>query len=295
MTVKSPEFVEGRNSGTTREVDVSLRGQIGSASIFVMVECRDRSRPATVQWIDEVATKADDVGASKVVVVSSSGFATTAREYAQRLGIDTRTLSELESADSLAWLIHVPVIAVEYKRIEFVSVSVGLATGSDGPAPNPGEAPQVGARTTLFRRKKDGMPADLMDAWADVSEKVYDSERPDRRRQTVVLNYVNPDDRFQLQIRGQWWDVESLRLVVEVWIDIVEQPLSQFRYASGEVSLTEGFSFEVDQGDGPQKVVITVTHNSDITGSEIPAGAVMSAAMEPIKRAEPTQPINLGG
>ncbi|MGD9706003.1 MAG: restriction endonuclease [Acidimicrobiia bacterium] len=295
MTVTSPEFVLGRNSRTRREVDVSLRGQLGSASIFVMVECRDRSRPATVQWIDEVAAKANDVGASKAVVVSAAGFANTAREYAKQLGIDTRTLSELESEDSLAWLAHVPVITTQYNCVEFVSVAVELETGAESPEPIPGEAPQVGALTALFRRKRDGAPAGLMDAWNDVCEKVYDPKLPERRRLPIEIRYTNPDDRFQLQIRGQWWDVESLKLVVEVWIDVVEQALSQFRYSTDGTSIAEGFSFEVDHGAGPRKVVLTLTHDEELMGSQIPAGAVITVAMEPADRAEPTQPINFGG
>lgn len=294
MTVTSPEFVIGRHSGTRREVDVSLRGQVGSASIFVMVECRDRSRPATVQWIDEVAAKASDVGASKAVVVSAAGFASTARGYAHKLGIETRTLTELESEGSLEWLAHVQNITVEYKRVEFESVSVGLASHSEGPDTIDGAPPAIGVKAHLFRRKRDGTFATLMDAWSDVADEVYDSRRPERRRHPVEIRNRNTEDRFQVQVRGEWWDVESISLVVDVWIEVVEQPLTQFRYSTGEATVAEGFSFEVDHGDGPTSVVLTVTHDEELKGRQIPAGAVIAVATEPRPANTDADPINFG-
>jgi hypothetical protein len=45
----------GRNSGTSREVDVSLRSQVGSVSVLVIIECRDRAKPQDVTWIEPAA------------------------------------------------------------------------------------------------------------------------------------------------------------------------------------------------------------------------------------------------
>ncbi len=74
IKITSPEFIIGRNSHTKREIDVSLRAKVDSANRLVMLECRDRKGNEDVSWFDELFGKSDDVGANKVIAVSSSGF-----------------------------------------------------------------------------------------------------------------------------------------------------------------------------------------------------------------------------
>ena len=81
--VKSPDKIMGKLSGTMREIDITLRGPIGSSEILIMVECRDRSRKQGVDWLEHVAKKLEDVGADKAMVVSSKGFWKDAIQYAK--------------------------------------------------------------------------------------------------------------------------------------------------------------------------------------------------------------------
>src|SRR5690349_20691053 len=71
VEVRSPDHIADRVSGGTREVDVAIRSTVGSAELLVIVECRDRARPADVMWIEQVKTKRDAVGASKAIAVAS--------------------------------------------------------------------------------------------------------------------------------------------------------------------------------------------------------------------------------
>ena len=48
VIVKSPDHLEDKVAGGTREVDVSLRSTVGSAEVLVIIECRDRGRPAAI-------------------------------------------------------------------------------------------------------------------------------------------------------------------------------------------------------------------------------------------------------
>jgi hypothetical protein len=82
VTIQSPEFIIGRNSGKRREVDVSLRTKIGSSAMFVMFECRDRQGRQDVTWIEQVAMKQEDVGANKAVAVCPDGFTKGAQQLA---------------------------------------------------------------------------------------------------------------------------------------------------------------------------------------------------------------------
>lgn len=115
VTVKSPDYVVGRKSGSQREVDVSLRGSLGSSEVFIMIECRDRSDTEFVDWIDQLKGKRDDVGADKVVAVSSTGFSSGARGAAEGSSIELRTMEELDVTDFLEWYGHKTLFLMEPK------------------------------------------------------------------------------------------------------------------------------------------------------------------------------------
>src|SRR5205823_8277515 len=61
LTIESPAHLPGKYSGTSREVDVAVRGRLGSHAVVVIMECRDRSATEDVTWIEQLATKRSDV------------------------------------------------------------------------------------------------------------------------------------------------------------------------------------------------------------------------------------------
>lgn len=103
VTVKSPDHLPDLVAGGTRQVDVSLRSQIGSAEVVVIIECRDRGRPADVTWLEQVKTKRDAVGASKAIAVASGNFSKKALIAAQKYGVDARTLAQVSTAEIKLW------------------------------------------------------------------------------------------------------------------------------------------------------------------------------------------------
>ena len=99
VAVRSPEHVKGRHSNETREIDVTLRGKVGSTDLLVIFECRERENPQGVDWIEQLATKKDDVGAHLAVAVSSSGFTRGAETLGAQKGILLRTLAEFDPGE----------------------------------------------------------------------------------------------------------------------------------------------------------------------------------------------------
>lgn len=132
VTIKSPDHLPDNVSGGTREVDVSLRSNVGSAEVLVIVECRDRGRPADVTWLEQVKSKRDAVGASKAIAVASGNFSKKALAAASSYGIDARTLAEVSTAEIKRWAgaIQMFLQTVSYDNVK---VSVRLA----GPDPLP--------------------------------------------------------------------------------------------------------------------------------------------------------------
>jgi len=90
-------------SGVSREVDVVLRGRVGSVDTMVAFECRDRRSTDEVDWIEQLATKRAEIRADRMVAVSSSGFSKGARQTATSVNVELRTVEEVERT-SIEWL-----------------------------------------------------------------------------------------------------------------------------------------------------------------------------------------------
>jgi hypothetical protein len=104
VSIESPAMLPGKHGGKPREVDVAMRGAIGTLDLLVIFECRDRKPPADVTWIEQLRGKAESVGAQKVVAVSSSGFTEGARTAARDWEIECRTLASIDDTAVWSWI-----------------------------------------------------------------------------------------------------------------------------------------------------------------------------------------------
>lgn len=80
-----------------RELDVTVRKQVGSREVLLLIECKDytysrRSRPVGIGDIDAFESKRRDLGANFAVMASNSGFAQPALNKAARTGIGAITV-----------------------------------------------------------------------------------------------------------------------------------------------------------------------------------------------------------
>ena len=93
-TVTESGMLRDKDSGDLREVDILVGYKYAGHEFSFMVECRDYSRPQTVEWIDSLIGKSKSLGVNKVVAVSSKGFTKSAIKKAQNNGIETFMLEE---------------------------------------------------------------------------------------------------------------------------------------------------------------------------------------------------------
>lgn len=111
LTVRSPEFIPNRHTGDLVEVDVTLRGRLGSTEVLIALECRDRGKPQGINWIRELATKRDDIGADSIVAVSRKGFTKDARAEAAIRRVQLRSFSSLAPQEVAEGLLGVQLAA----------------------------------------------------------------------------------------------------------------------------------------------------------------------------------------
>ena len=99
--VTESEFLEDRLTHTPREVDVCIQSILAGHKLVLCIECRDHDRPADVTWIEQMKTKHDYLPTNALVLVSRSGFTTTALEKAKALGIETLAFDDIDDASAL--------------------------------------------------------------------------------------------------------------------------------------------------------------------------------------------------
>lgn len=118
--IKINDRIPDIETGTLREIDISIRAKVGSMDLLTIVECRDRNHKADSRWIEELDGKRKSVGAHKVVAVSRNGFTDEAITKAKIRNIETRTLRKLKQRQIREWIDAHPMSLhhTEWKQIE---------------------------------------------------------------------------------------------------------------------------------------------------------------------------------
>ncbi len=103
VQIESPKKMRDRLTGRLREHDVVITIKEYHHELTIAIECRDRSRPMTVNQVEGFWKKCQDTGVNKAVIVSAKGFWNTARKKAEMLGI---RCIDLEQATSFDWMLE---------------------------------------------------------------------------------------------------------------------------------------------------------------------------------------------
>jgi len=97
-TVVHDDRITGK-SGTKRKIDISIRQQLGSYPVLIIVDCKRHTRRVSRKDIAAFQEQIEDVGARFGVMISDSGFASGALEVASEKRIVLREYREAESTD----------------------------------------------------------------------------------------------------------------------------------------------------------------------------------------------------
>ena len=92
-------MVYDKDAKTLREVDILIEYRLTHHNFKMMIECRDRSRKDSVEWIDGLIGKSKSLEVNKVVAVSMKGFTDSAIKKANNNGIDTLSIDEAVEKD----------------------------------------------------------------------------------------------------------------------------------------------------------------------------------------------------
>ena len=257
VEIRSPDFIVGKNTKTRREVDVSLRCKAGSVDILVILECRDRQSIQDVTWIEQLASKREDVGADKAVAVSATGFSQGAHNLAQLKQIELRSFAEIDEAVVFAWL---KILAVEYRtrHMDVVGVTIDLA---DLPpemtpmvvGPSPDGMRQV---DEIFRRKSDGKMMSIDDIWVTAHglgagfDQAFRNLPPgEKERSILTINFDNP--QFEVDTTAGRYNAMSLTIDANFYYYETSTPISR-RYSLSRLpgTITENAEATIEREGG---------------------------------------------
>lgn len=101
--------IMGKDSGTEREIDVSIRTTISACELLIIVQCKDHNKVLNVTYVDELWGVMQDVMAQKGILIAKKGFSKSAIQSAAKKGIE---LCLIHDAESKNWLldIDIPII-----------------------------------------------------------------------------------------------------------------------------------------------------------------------------------------
>ena len=105
FTVETRQRQFDEEGAQLAEFDIVISGRLGSASVLWLIECRDRpsgtSEPGA--WIEQLDGRRRRFNFDKVAAVSTTGFSSSAVDYARNVGIDLRTVRWLKAEDFVDW------------------------------------------------------------------------------------------------------------------------------------------------------------------------------------------------
>ena len=116
VRIESPGWRIDKRLNRRREHDVLLTVQQAHHTITIAIECRDRGRRVGAPDVEGFQTKCRDTGVDRGIIVSSTGFRTTALIKAEAHNIECFSL---EQAEALDWFLA-PGLFVQNRTIEHV-------------------------------------------------------------------------------------------------------------------------------------------------------------------------------
>ena len=131
--------VRGKISKKLRQIDISIRQNVGQYNIFIAIECKDYKVPIDLNTMEEFKSKLQDIEANKGAIVSASGFTDGAKKIAHDAGID---IYRLVDTDEHAWQAYVAIpVLCDFRGIK--SAQYSFKSSVRGPAVLPTIDPKV--------------------------------------------------------------------------------------------------------------------------------------------------------
>lgn len=117
--VKHDDKIIGKQSGTKRQIDISIKQSIGQYEILIVIDCKDYRDPVDLKGVEEFIGLVKDVQANKGAIVSASGFTTSAKLRAENAGINLYRIVDTKKHDWQTFVSMPTVCDFRRPRVSF--------------------------------------------------------------------------------------------------------------------------------------------------------------------------------
>lgn len=227
-TVTESKVLPDIHSGRAVEVDIVVEGTIADVHVVVGIECTSGKRPATVEWVNEMAGKHADLHVDRTVLVSASGFTAEALAKPAIHRIEALSLVEAEKRDWLGCLCDLDALRFAGFKLIREQVSATVAPTPNLPSENPVQS------EALVQEPGSAHPRSLKDQLAGILS--HDRVFIPVSRRWLQFNAADRPMSFRFQVT---WDcqpgttlkaisgevLELKKLVLQVRAEVRDAPL----------------------------------------------------------------------
>lgn len=120
-------MVSERVSKKRRQVDVFIRCPSGDRLFRVGIDVKDESAPLDIEDVEQLCAKGRKLDLDRYVIVSTSGFTSSARDEAGRCGVQLQTMTTFNARTVFAF------DTIQVRRFRVHNVMVIYEEGADSP------------------------------------------------------------------------------------------------------------------------------------------------------------------
>lgn len=121
--IKQNDFLEGHNSKTKRQIDLSIKSQVAGTKILIIIQAKDYSKKSDIKDISVFAEVIKDVKANKGILICNKGFTKAAINLAKFHGIE---LLSAHSAINKRWSLELKIPVLSYNYTFRCSISTKI-------------------------------------------------------------------------------------------------------------------------------------------------------------------------
>lgn len=266
VEIRSPDYIIGKNTKIRREVDVSLRSQIGSVHVLVIIECRDRIKSQDVTWIEQLASKREDVEADKAVAISASGFSSGARNLARSNQVELRSLEELEPETIFDWLSD-QTIGHRTRYVDVVGVSINMADQLT--EANEAQLASILDKINQLRIPDQGLRQDskmlvqksdytlvsiedvlfMMPSFGPRFDARFPNLPPREKKRTALTVDFGDAPQFAVALPDGLCDINSIEIDGNFYYDEHPVPIRRYLYRTESGTITENAEAVIESGE----------------------------------------------
>lgn len=264
--VTESKMLKDRITGTMREVDICIEGDVGGHEILIGVECNGRGRKASVTWIEEMKGKHERLPTSTLLLVARSGFSKEARRVAEASGVSLVTMRAID--DGVARRLFGSASSLWSRSFMLKPMKVVFVVEETPDLPREGVVVSQMNYVYSGDGSQVGMAKDVVD-WllrADFTVKEL-AERGESSHRSFLLEWTTP---VEIQVYLQKLEppvlrrIEQVRVAGECNFDISEFRLNHGRLGDVTVAWGTGSFFGKDallvaSGDPDKDTTMTIS------------------------------------